>query len=511
MAVTMTTKFYEDHTPDWRDLAKVVYTSPNMATPNTAGTRSHILPGQGDLGMWYEDTTYMYRVAMKQESTSTDYYNYIAICEEYDLDTQPAYITITGTTANYEVYYDYIKEGVGCSPVGYTEITKDPHIEDEIIKVEYTSGNLDYLYTDTVYENTSGGDETKTIANQTFTLNDGDKITEECWAVRVIGSDEECYIDFTFDRPYKITKITFSSFYFADLYDGSGTPVSPATYTRWSIGNYKIEGKLNIEDSWTTLMTVANSTDIDTFLYLSSNDNYFKYYRILITNNDSLDTGTFDNTRYAIRDLKFYKFEYNNTSTRVKPLYAFYPDGSAKIVYVDDIEDIGGGSYKMSVDHVTGSGTIADGHELKSWGTLTGEIDYSTLDSVVFTVTAGEAYNCRLTAWDDVTHSTTSNNLIYNDRVRVSSLAFCATNTVNDPQESFSPLNYVFAPIHNRIFKGNTVYGGTKYYYGDFDLVYRPQSGVIGDLLIFKPYLVVDASIPYGVHDFVIVLHYSYT
>ena len=511
MAVTMTTTFYEDDTPAWHDLAKVVYTSPNMVTPNTAGTRSHILPGQGDLGMWYEDTTNMYRIAMEQEATSTDYYNYIAIAEEYDLDTQPQYITVTGTTANYEVYYDYIKEGVGCSAVGYTEILKDPHITDELVKVEYTSGNLDYLYTDAVYENTTGSTETKTIANQTFTLDDGDQITEECWAVRVIDSDKECYIQFTFDRPYKITKITFTSFYFANLYKSNGDPEPTQTYTRWSIGNYKIEGKLEIGDSWTTLATVANATDIDTFLYMSTNDNYFQYYRILISNNDSLNTGTFDKSRYAIRNLKFYKFDYNNISTRVKPLYAFYDDGSAKIVYVSDIESIGGESYKMAVDHVTGSGTIADGHELKSWGTLTGEIDYSMTDSVVFTVSAGEAYNCRLTAWDDVTHSTVNNNLIANDRVKVSSLAFCATNTITDPQESYSPINYVFGPIHNRIFKGNTVYGGTKYYYGDFDLVYRPQADVIGDFLIFKPHLEVDTSIPYGVHDFVIVLHYSYT
>jgi len=482
-----------------------------MATPNTAGTRSHILPGQGDLGMWYEDTSNMYRVAMKQEATSTDYYNYIAISEEYDLDTQPQYITITGTTANYEVYYDYIKEGVGCAAVGYTEITKDPHIENTLVKVEYTSGNLDYLYTDTVYENTGGSSETKIIAGSTFTLDPGDKITEECWAVQVIGTDKECYIEFTFDRPYKITKIMFSSFYFANLYQPNGSEESPPTYTRWSIGNYDVQGKLNLEDNWTTLMTVANSTDIDTALYLSTNDNYFKYYRFLIHNNDSLATSTFDRSRYAIRSLDFFKFEYNDVSTRVKPLYTFASDGSAKIVFVDDIIDQGGGTYKMSVDHVTGSGTIADGSELKSWGTLTGEIDYSTEDSVVFTVTAGEAYNCRLTAWDDVTHSTTLNTLIFNDRVRVSSLAFCATNTVNDPQESFSPLNYVFGPIHNRIFKGNTVYGGTRYYYGDFDLVYRADSSVIGDFLIFKPHLEIDTSVPYGVHDFVIVLHYSYT
>lgn len=507
MAVTMTTTFYEDDTPAWHDMAKVVFTSPNMTNPNVAGTRSHILPGQGDLGMWYEDANNMYRVEMVQSSTQTDYYNYIAISEEYDLDAQPDYVTITGTTANYEVYYDYIKEGVGCAAIGYEEIVYNLHILDTIVKVEYTSGNLDYLYTDSVFENTTSNPVQKTVGEQVFNVAENDKITEECWAVRVIGGDPECYIDFTFDRPYKVTKITFDSFYFYDSDIGNGN----SRYTRWFIGNYKIEGKLNIEDDWTLLETSANTTNLDVALYMSNNDNYFKYYRLVIDNNSSLNTGTFDTSRYAIRNLKFYKFKYNDTGTRTKPLYAFADDGSAKILYVDDIQEAGPETYNLSVDSVTGSGIISDGSELKSWGTLTGEIDYSTNDSVVFTVTEGEAYNCRLTAWDDITHSTTNNNLIYNDRVRVSSLAFCATNTVEDPQESFSPLNYVFAPIHNRIFKGNTVYQGTRYYYGDFDLVYRPQASIIGDFLIFKPMLVIDDTVPYGVHDFVIVLQYSYT
>lgn len=503
MAVTMTTTFYEYETPAWHDMAKVVFTSPNMINPNVAGTRSHILPGQGDLGTWYEDTNNMYRVGMEQTSTTTDYYNYIAISEEYDLDTQPDYVTITGTTANYEVYYDYIKEGVGCAAVGYDEIAEDLHIDDTIVKVEYTNGNLDYLYKDVVFENTTSTVVQKTVGEMLFNVDENDKITEECWAVRTISGDPQCYIDFTFDRPYKVTKITFDSFYFYDD--------SEDTTFRWFIGNFKIEGKLNIEDSWTLLETVSNTNNTDIALYMSDNDNYFKYYRIVIENNNSLNSSTFDSSRYAIRNLKFYKFRYNDTGTRVKPLYAFASDGSAKILYVNDITAAGLDTYHLSVDSVTGSGIISDGSELKSWGTLTGEIDYSTTNSVVFTVTEGEAYNCRLTAWDDVTHSTTANNLIYNDRVRVSSLAFCATNNAYDPQESFSPLNYVFAPIHNRIFKGNTVFGGTKYYYGDFDLVYRPQAEIVGDFLIFKPMLVIDDTVPYGVHDFVIVLQYSYT
>ena len=71
MAVTMTTKFYEEDTPAWHDLSKVVFTSPNIDSPNTAGTRSHILPGQADLGLWYEDDSNMYRASVKQDKLPT--------------------------------------------------------------------------------------------------------------------------------------------------------------------------------------------------------------------------------------------------------------------------------------------------------------------------------------------------------------------------------------------------------------------------------------------------------
>jgi hypothetical protein len=66
MSVTITTSFYEYDTPAWHDLAKVVYTSPNLDSPNTAGTRSHILPGELDLATWREDTSNMYRIFNEQ-------------------------------------------------------------------------------------------------------------------------------------------------------------------------------------------------------------------------------------------------------------------------------------------------------------------------------------------------------------------------------------------------------------------------------------------------------------
>lgn len=91
MAVTITTKFYEEDTPAWHDLSKVVFTSPNMPSPNTAGTRSHIFPGGAiPLGLWYEDVSNMYRIEPEQLPTVSGGYAY---------DTP----TVTGTESKFHM------------------------------------------------------------------------------------------------------------------------------------------------------------------------------------------------------------------------------------------------------------------------------------------------------------------------------------------------------------------------------------------------------------------------
>ena len=75
MAVTITTSFYEYDTPDWQDLSTVVFTSPNLTSPNTAGTRSHILPGELPLATWYEVTgDQMWRIFNRQVPSIESFY-----------------------------------------------------------------------------------------------------------------------------------------------------------------------------------------------------------------------------------------------------------------------------------------------------------------------------------------------------------------------------------------------------------------------------------------------------
>jgi len=153
-------------------------------------------------------------------------------------------------------------------------------------------------------------------------------------------------------------------------------------------------------------------------------------------------------------------------------------------------------------DYTSCSGTIISGT------CASGTTCFCMANSINFEVTFGECYDCRLTAWDDVTHTTTLNEIIAGSHCRVSAVALYHTGDFQSPDT----VTEIQAPVYNRIFHGNVSYLGTDYYYGDFDMQYRTAGNTTGDKLFFKPMLYgLHAGISYGVHDFVIVLHYTYT
>jgi len=133
-------------------------------------------------------------------------------------------------------------------------------------------------------------------------------------------------------------------------------------------------------------------------------------------------------------------------------------------------------------------------------------------NSIKFEVTEGESTANRLTAWDDVTHSSTDNYLINSDRVKVSAVAYRYTIGAGSEDDPDTVVE-VHAPSYNLSLKGDTTISGVDYYYGDFDMIYAtPTTGHVGDVLIFRPMLDnITSAVPYGVHDYVITLHYSYT
>ena len=673
MAVVMSSKFYQANV--WKDISKIVFSSPNMNSPSIAGTRSHILPGEGEIGTWYEDTSQMFRIEDHQYTTESDFFNYrMKSSDEVNLLLNPGYIDVK--QINYPGFDTFVKDNSGVEIIGYEDITS--FVTHSSVRLEYTPihKNLDEIFqlsSDLIDETVlrtyrqCSPDEQYLYYNEYLRRSYG-------WYTPVIADFVNCYLTFEFDVAVRVAAVSMSSISIENIKEqypiisdcddvGETPPVTTTTSKRYFIGNFTIQGSNN-KSTWITIATSSNTTNLTKFVY-SSNTSYYKYYRVSITNNTGLNTTTFDSLYYGISKLRFYTYEFSTSPGtdyiavyecsdpddpkifKVSNAYAlqsstpeydvtstfrdvvgsvvisYNPGGSTASTYNVDIKSttdpydyltlsvcestsISGigvddeatvyvkedkknlvldattefinvglpnemiyfyatGSHSVVVDNsewegdalitynITASGTrvgttdtygvegiaervydsvlfskrssfrlvisdvvtggvILEDADLYVWGNNERPLDLDTMNSIVFEVTIGEAYNCRLTAWDDVTHSTTINELIQGDHVRCSAMAYCSKGTKIDPLEVKQPLNLVYPPAHNVIFKGNTFDSGVKYYYGDFDLVYRHQTGVIGDFLIFKPMLYgIDNSISYGVHDYVITLHYSYT
>ena len=136
------------------------------------------------------------------------------------------------------------------------------------------------------------------------------------------------------------------------------------------------------------------------------------------------------------------------------------------------------------------------------------------MNSVVFQLTFGEAYDCRLTAWDDDTHSTTNNKILEECHYRVDAATYrygMTSVTWVSPVSTYYHYSmtsssgcFVSPPARDQILKGDV------FYYGDFDLVYAVSS--YGECLIFKPRLYnMNDSFSAGNYDFITTLHYQYT
>jgi hypothetical protein len=154
----------------------------------------------------------------------------------------------------------------------------------------------------------------------------------------------------------------------------------------------------------------------------------------------------------------------------------------------------------------TTSGNYAATVTSGNWGSLSMDDGFHAQNSIQFEVTTGECYDCRFTAWDSITHTTTNKFLISTGRVRCSAVAYRSSGTRQLPTGIIN--NVGIGPIYNTTLSGNGAY------YGDFDMIFAtPTTGKLGDFLIVKPWLSdIDASVPFlPDHNFVLTLHYSYT
>ena len=132
-------------------------------------------------------------------------------------------------------------------------------------------------------------------------------------------------------------------------------------------------------------------------------------------------------------------------------------------------------------------------------------------NSVIFEVEQGEAYNCRLTAWDDETHSSINNRILQERKYKVTCCVYKAgagTKEAPLPDQDLSAMPFppcIDAPL-----------AGDEAYYGYFDLIHVANGGTTGqqhgEYLYFVPRLDdIDDTYTNGNYDFVTTLHYQYT
>jgi len=194
--------------------------------------------------------------------------------------------------------------------------------------------------------------------------------------------------------------------------------------------------------------------------------------------------------------------------------------------------DIGNGNYNLTVDRAvaSGSNTISSGTSLYLVSPKEINVDFHSIYGQPYLfignynncieVTDGNAFNCRLTAWEDDTHTTTTGNeLLYNNHLLVTAMVIRGKGSAiyyqfheeEDYDWVKQTMEYSYLavpPVCNRPLNGNISY------YGDFDLMYAAlpyQPYQRGEILYFKPRLYDITNLPEADYDCVITLHYQYT
>jgi hypothetical protein len=280
--------------------------------------------------------------------------------------------------------------------------------------------------------------------------------------------------------------------------------------------NYEDFWKYSISlDAWYDLEPLSAFSDLSwgltcsgSNLYTINDINVYKY-------NISGDTWTQldgvinyqdSNKRFTSDDTGQYLFVYGNNALRKYDLSDLDSEASVEGPSY---------SYDLTFSSVGGSSVISTDSELFTWAadiTTSGSNLWSHMkNSIVFEVTNGEAYDCRLTAWDDDTHTTTSNKILDEGHYKVVCAALHPYGGTKEEPRSLDSEGVLVHPAGvETVLKGNTSY------YGDFDLIHVANGGVsgneIGEYLIFTPRLDdMDSSFTSGNYDFVTTLHYQYT
>lgn len=495
MAVTIDKKFWNG--TEYKNITKVVFTSPNFDSPAVAGTRSHMPPGGKYMGTWFEAVDFMYRQFDDQDYANfpdemESFFGKLTLSGTFDLDNE--------TSANfYHKYgedYDVVGSGV------------DPNI---LYKNKDNYGIIESCVSGTTIIN----GETFYTADINFSSVVGSGIMNEWMVSSVSGvidtslSGVASYYGEDLEIDVITTVAGSSGYLYNSNFNGtvsgtlSGTVASgiSVSNTVYSTVEGLVSGTLyNVDEEMICDVEEFISTTVSGSDFGVISGNIYEPFNTPISTSSSgiiylLADGVMYGNLYGINEDIICKIEEDISVALIGSGFGTI-SGTVNESFNENISAPNDLMYLQYSDVPINSDTVSPRPRRHHGG-----------NSIIFSVTFGEAYDCRLTAWDDDTHSTTNNKILDEEHYKVDVVAYKsnAYNTAHEPV--FMNENcLVYPPAYNKVLKGDDEY------YGDFDLVYSINDGEYGEYLAFTPRLInMDDSFTAGSYDFITSLHYQYT
>jgi hypothetical protein len=553
MAVTMVKNFWNG--TEYKSISKIVFTSPNFTSPYQAGTRSHMQPGGQYMGTWYEAVDFMYRQKPDQDyaslpdqmesffgkvTTASGAFNFASDTsitvyhdygEDFDLVGGGAYPNILYKDKDNYASISSVTVISGSDSTRVDIVLTDV-VGDAVLNDTYTtSGTVSNVFSDIAspvgeISVSTGTYIVNLTANDVFNTAMSGEVSTTLSGIVYSGANET--VSGTLNG-------NFGGIVEGFINNGRGIPVSSAVYsdefsvlvTGHDYGS-TISGSLDVTIS-EPMPEVGNTMDVSvsgTVTAYSSDSRHVTLsgvvsgdlsglvsYDVDYPNVSGTVSGTVTGILEGVYDGEIVSS--NVSGTMYVPLsgleYVTFNSNNSCSVFGTVVSVVSGtvdvpvvGSfikapdtlyYQYSNESINGSSTIPRPRR------------HHGENSILFAVTFGEAYDCRLTAWDDDTHATTLNKILDEEHYRVDAVAYRS----NLADSAHSPIfkktnNLVFPPAMDIVLKGN------ENYYGDFDLIFSIQTDEYGEYLAFLPRLVdIDDSFVAGSYDFVTTLHYQYT
>lgn len=554
MAVTITKKFWNGS--EYKDIAKIVFTSPNFTSPAVAGTRSHMQPGGQYMGTWFEAVDWMYREKVDQDyadfpNEMESFFGKLTLSGTFDLDNDSSALF----THRYGEDYDVVGDGT------YSNILyKNKNNYATILAcVSGTISGTSSLYTANVtFSNvvgsgimnswigkTASGTINKEVGGNASPVGETTTIDIDESVTAQANDDNNTILTGNYGGTIAGTMSSGSS----ETVSGTLTDTFSGRLTKISSDGLATEVHSTVSDSIIIVMTghdygTASGTMTTTFSGFVGEAGS----TLNATVSDVVTAQTDDSHNVTVTGTVN-----GNVSCTVNDAGGNFVSGTLVGPVSGNLIGDDGGDFVQS--NVTGNASIyffGNKNSILSanstcpvtglgTGVISGTLNSSfsgayeepsaimfhqysneaidgdtTLprlkrhhgsNSIIFTVTFGEAYDCRLTAWDDDTHSTTTNKVLIEEHYRVDAVAY-RSNIVDTAHAPIFRKNssLIYPSVYDLVLKGN------ERYYGDFDLIFAIEADEFGEYLAFIPRLVnMDDSFTAGSYDFVTTLHYQYT